>query len=312
MSDQKASSNQHIFQTFLARCKELPPLPVAVAWPMSDVALQGADEAAKAGIIKPILVGDEKLIKETAAKYKVNIDGYQIVHADNDLKAAKAAVALCFNGEAGALMKGSLHTDDLMRAAFAKEGGLRTNKRVSHVFVVDSPNYERTLFVTDAVINILPELEDKFHILQNAIDFVRRIGIEKPNVAIMSAVETVNPKIPSTIDAAILCKMADRGQITGAVVDGPLAFDTAISPRAAEIKKFTSPVNGKVDIILVPDLHSGNMVAKQAEYLGNAHLAGLVLGMKVPVMLTSRADSAESRMMSCAVAALDYYAQKKK
>jgi phosphotransacetylase len=205
-------------------------------------------------------------------------------------------------------MKGSLHTDDLMRAAMHKETGLRSNRRISHVFLMDTPAYDRTILITDAAINIVPELEDKIHIVQNAIDLAIALGIKQPKVALLSAVETVNPKIKSTLDSAALCKMADRGQITGGVLDGPLSFDTAISKKAAAIKKLVSPVTGQADILVVPDLESGNMLAKQLEYLGGAHLAGIVLGARVPAILTSRADSAATRLTSCAVAVLLHYA----
>jgi phosphate acetyltransferase len=205
-------------------------------------------------------------------------------------------------------MKGSLHTDELMRAAMHKDTGLRTNRRISHVFVMDTPAYDRTLLISDAAINITPELEDKVHIVQNAIDLAHALGIPEPKVALLSAVETVNPKIKSTLDAAALCKMADRGQITGGILDGPLAFDTAVSARAAEIKKLESNVVGQADILVVPDLESGNMLAKQLEYLGGAQMAGVVLGARVPAILTSRADSAETRLTSCAVAVLMHYA----
>jgi phosphate acetyltransferase len=207
-----------------------------------------------------------------------------------------------------AMMKGSLHTDELMKAAMHRDTGLRTARRISHVFIMDTPSYERTLLITDAAINITPELEDKVHIVQNAIDLAHALGIPEPKVALLSAIETVNPMIKSTLDAAALCKMADRGQITGGILDGPLAFDTAVSVKAAAIKKLVSPVTGQADILVVPDLESGNMLAKQLEYLGGAQLAGIVLGARVPTILTSRADSAETRLVSCAVAVLLHYA----
>jgi phosphate acetyltransferase len=215
---------------------------------------------------------------------------------------------MCRSGNALAMMKGSLHTDELMKAAMKADTGLRTNRRISHVFIMDTPAYARTLMITDAAINITPELEDKIHIVQNAIDLAHALGIAEPKVALLSAVETVNPKIKSTLDAAALCKMADRGQITGGILDGPLAFDTAVSVKAAKIKGLVSPVTGQADILVVPDLESGNMLAKQLEYLGGAQLAGIVLGARVPTILTSRADSAETRLTSCAVAVLLHYA----
>jgi phosphate acetyltransferase len=302
-------ADYHVFHKFLERCKELSAITTAVCWPLSDVALSGAVEAAAEGLIQPTLVGDEAAIKELAAKIGVDISGFPIVQANTESKAAELSVALCRNGEALAMMKGSLHTDVLMKAVMQRETGLRAGgRRISHVFVMDTPAYERTLLITDAAINIAPELEDKFYIVQNAIDLAHALGIPEPKVALLSAMETVNPKIQSTLDAAALCKMADRRQITGGILDGPLAFDTAVSVKAAEIKGLVSPVNGKADILVVPDLESGNMLAKQLEYFGGAELAGIVLGARVPIILTSRADSAETRLTSCAVAVLLHYA----
>ncbi len=299
----------HVFHQFLERCKDLPAITTTVCWPLSDVALRGAIEAAEANIIKPILVGDEAGIRALARKTGINIADYPIVDAPTENKAAQISVDMCRTGKAQAMMKGSLHTDELMRVAMARDTGLRTSKRITHVFVMDTPAYARTLLITDAAINIEPELEDKVHIVQNAIDLAHALGIPEPKVALLSAVETVNPKIASTLDAAALCKMADRNQITGGILDGPLAFDTAVSEKAAKIKGLVSPVTGKADILVVPDLESGNMLAKQLEYLGGAQLAGIVLGARVPVILTSRADSAETRLTSCAVAVLLHYAQ---
>jgi phosphotransacetylase len=247
-------------------------------------------------------------MKALAAKMGVDISAYPIIEAETESKAAEAAVAMCRAGNALALMKGSLHTDDLLKPAMQRDTGLRTARRISHVFIMDTPAYARTLLITDAAINITPELEDKVHIVQNAIDLAHALGIPEPKVALLSAIETVNPKIKSTLDAAALCKMADRGQITGGILDGPLAFDTAVSVKAAAIKKLVSPVTGQADILVVPDLESGNMLAKQLEYLGGAQLAGIVLGARVPTILTSRADSAETRLTSCAVAVLLHYA----
>ena len=223
-------------------------------------------------------------------------------------KAAEAAVVMCRADKFQALMKGSLHTDELLKPAMDRDTGLRTSRRISHVFIMDTPAYARTLLITDAAINITPELEDKVHIVQNAIDLAQALGIPEPKVALLSAIETVNPKIKSTLDAAALCKMAERGQITGGILDGPLAFDTAVSVTAAAIKNLVSPVTGQADILVVPDLESGNMLAKQLEYLGGAQMAGVVLGARVPTILTSRADSAETRLTSCAVAVLWHYA----
>jgi phosphate acetyltransferase len=278
-----------------------------VVWPLSEVALRGAVEAAHAGLIEPTLIGDAEELKALARAIGVDIGPYPILQADSEAKAAELAVVTCRSGNAQALMKGSLHTDALLKPAMARDTGLRTSRRVSHVFIMDTPAYPRTLLITDAAINITPELEDKVDIVQNAIDLAHALGIPEPKVALLSAVETVNPKIKSTLDAAALCKMADRGQITGGILDGPLAFDTAVSARAAEIKKLESPVVGKADILVVPDLESGNMLAKQLEYLGGAHMAGIVLGARVPTILTSRADSAETRLTSCAVAVLLHY-----
>ena len=300
----------HVFHKFLDRCREIPALTTAVCWPLSEVALSGALEAAEAGLIQPILVGDGAEMRRLAARIGVSVAGLPVLEAATEAAAAQASVDLCRSGKAQAMMKGSLHTDELMRVAMARDTGLRTSKRISHVFVMDTPAYDRTLLITDAAINIEPELEDKVHIVQNAIDLAHALGIPEPKVALLSAVETVNPKIASTLDAAALCKMADRKQIVGAVLDGPLAFDTAVSEKAAEIKGLKSPVAGKADILVVPDLESGNMLAKQLEYLGGAQLAGIVLGARVPVILTSRADSAATRLTSCAVAALLEQAQK--
>jgi phosphate acetyltransferase len=274
---------------------------------MSDVALRGAVEAAAEGLIEPTLIGPEDEMKALAAKIGVDISPYPVLNADSETKAAEVSVAMCRSGNAQAMMKGSLHTDELMKVAMARDTGLRTSRRITHVFVMDTPAYARTLLITDAAINIKPEFEDKIHIVQNAIDLAHALGIPEPKVALLSAVETVNPKIPSTMEAAALCKMADRGQITGGILDGPLAFDTAVSIKAAQIKHLHSPVTGQADILVVPDLESGNMLAKQLEYLGGAQLAGIVLGARVPVILTSRADSAETRLTSCAVAVLLHY-----
>jgi phosphate acetyltransferase len=301
-------ADYHVFHKFIERCKELPALSTAVVWPLSDVALRGTVEAALEGLIEPTLIGDEAAMKALAAKIGVDISTYPILHAETERQAAELGVAMCRSGNALAMMKGSLHTDELMKAAMKSDTGLRTAKRISHVFIMDTPAYARTLLITDAAINITPELEDKVHIVQNAIDLAHALGIPEPKVALLSAVETVNPKIKSTLDAAALCKMADRGQITGGILDGPLAFDTAVSMKAAAIKNLISPVSGKADILVVPDLESGNMLAKQLEYLGGAQLAGIVLGARVPTILTSRADSAETRLTSCAVAVLLHYA----
>ena len=300
-------ADYHVFHKFLERCKSLPAITTAVCWPLTDVALRGAVEAAAEGLIEPTLIGDEAEMRALAAKSGIDITPFPILNADSESKAAELCVAMCRSGNAQAMMKGSLHTDELMKVAMARDTGLRTSRRITHVFVMDTPAYPRTLLITDAAINIKPEFEDKIHIVQNAIDLAHALGIPEPKVALLSAVETVNPKIPSTMEAAALCKMADRGQITGGILDGPLAFDTAVSVNAAKIKHLVSPVTGQADILVVPDLESGNMLAKQLEYLGGAQLAGIVLGARVPVILTSRADSAETRLTSCAVAVLLHY-----
>ena len=301
-------ADYHVFRRFIERCKDLPAITTAVVWPLSDVSLQGTVEATAEGLIEPTLIGDEAAMKALAAKIGVDISAYPILDADSQSKAAELGVAMCRSGNTQAMMKGSLHTDELMKAGMSRDTGLRTARRISHVFIMDTPAYARTLLITDAAINITPELEDKIDIVQNAIDLAHALGIPEPKVALLSAIETVNPKIRSTLDAAALCKMADRGQITGGILDGPLAFDTAVSVKAAAIKKLVSPVTGQADILVVPDLESGNMMVKQLEYLGGAQLAGIVLGARVPTILTSRADSAETRLTSCAVAVLLHYA----
>jgi phosphate acetyltransferase len=271
---------------------------------LSDVSFAGAVDAAEAGIIHPIFLGPEKELAGIASSLGVPATGFEIINTHTEGEAAAKSVELCREGHAAALMKGSLHTDLLMRAVLDRDFGLRTSRRVSHVFVLEAPLHNRTLFITDAAINIYPTLEDKVDIVQNVIDLAHELGVEKPKVAILSAVETVCPRITSTLDAAALCKMADRGQITGAILDGPLAFDTAVSTEAAQVKKLESPVAGEADIFVVPDLESGNMLAKQLEYLGGARLAGIVLGASVPIILTSRADFADARVASCAIASL--------
>ncbi len=299
-----ASGALPLFESLIAECRRSEPIPVAVCWPCSGVSLAGATEAAEAGLILPLLVGSEPQIRGVAAQAGLNLAPYSVIDANSEEEAAAESARLCRTGQAKALMKGSIHTDLLMRFVVQKESGLRTSRRVSHVFIMEAPLYAHTLLITDAAVNIYPTLEEKVDIVQNAIDLAHLLGNQEPKVAILSAVETVNPKIVSTLDASALCKMADRGQITGAVLDGPLAFDTAVSEEAALVKHLKSPVAGKADIVIVPDLESGNMLAKQLEYLGGARLAGIVLGAKVPIILTSRADSAESRVASCAVACL--------
>jgi phosphate acetyltransferase len=296
------SKTPQSLQNLIELGRSLKPLSVAVCHPCSEVSLRGAVEGAQAGLISPILVGPAERITALAASIGLDISPYQLINTQHSHESAARAVALCRSGECEILMKGSLHTDEMMHEVISAETGLRTSRRVSHVYLMDVSTYPKMLLITDAAINIYPTLDDKQHIVQNAIDLAHAIGIAKPKVAILSAVETVDSKILSTIEAAALCKMADRGQITGAIVDGPLAFDTAINPEAARIKNLVSSVAGVADILVVPDLESGNMLAKQLEYLANAKAAGIVLGARVPIILTSRADSTETRLASCAVA----------
>ena len=288
----------------LDRVKGLEPIPTAVAHPCDEESLKGPVQAFQAGIIEPILVGPENKIRAVAEEFGIDLHGIRIVHAAHSHDSAALAVSLVRTGDAEALMEGSLHTDELMGEVVARANGLRTSRRISHVFIMDVPTYHRPLLITDAAINIAPTLEDKADIIRNAIELAHIIGIPEPKVAILSAVETVNPKIQSTLDAAALCKMADRGQIKGGILDGPLAFDNAVSIVAAKTKGIKSAVAGHAEILVVPDLESGNMIAKQLEYLANALTAGIVLGTKVPIVLTSRADTAETRTASCVIAAL--------
>jgi len=290
-----------VLRALLARCAGLPPVRTAVVHPCDPESLRGALLAAEHGLIAPILVGPEAKIRNAAEAGGLDIAALPLVPAPHSHAAAEAAVALVAQGRAEALMKGSLHTDELMAAALAREAGLRTERRVSHCFVLDAPLYPRPLLITDAAINIQPGLEEKADIARNAIALARAIGIDLPKVAILSAVETVTPKIPSTVEAAALCKMAERGQIVGGVLDGPLAFDNAVSPAAAKAKGIVSAVAGEADVLLCPDLESGNMLAKQLSYLGGAESAGIVLGLRVPLALTSRADDATSRLASAAL-----------
>jgi len=299
------------YEQVLARCKNLEPVPTAVAHPCEQTALAGAMEAAEHGLIVPILVGPAGKIADVAKQHGIDLTRTRIVDAPHSHASAAKAVELVRVGEAEILMKGSLHSDELLGAVVAKETGLRTGRRVSHVFIMDVPTYHKVLVVTDAAINIAPSLEEKADICQNAIDLALSLGATEPKVAILAAVETVTSKMPSTIDAAALCKMADRGQITGGVLDGPLAFDNAISKDAARIKGIRSAVAGDPDILLVPDLEAGNMLAKQLTFLANADSAGLVLGARVPIILTSRADSVRSRIASCAVAVLVAHARRR-
>jgi phosphate acetyltransferase len=298
------------YEKLISLAKEVPPASTVVVHPCDESSLRGPCEAAELGIIKPILVGPSAKITAVAKQYGIDAARYEIVDVPHSEAAAEKGVELIHEGKGELLMKGSLHTDELMRAVTSGTKGLRTARRISHVFIMDVPTHSDTLFITDAAINIFPDLEAKRDIVQNAIDLFTQIGLGTPRVGILSAVETVTPKIPSTIDAAALCKMADRGQITGGVLDGPLAFDNAISPQAAEIKGIKSPVAGRAQILVVPDLEAGNMLAKNLTFLSNADAAGIVLGARVPVILTSRADSVRSRMASCGVAVLYAHARR--
>jgi phosphate acetyltransferase len=298
------------YDKLISLAKEVPPASTVVVHPCDETSLRGPCEAAELGIITPILVGPAEKITAVAKQHGIDISRYQLVDAPHSEAAAAKAVQLIHEGKGELLMKGSLHTDELMRAVTSGTTGLRTARRISHVFIMDVPTYSDTLFITDAAINIFPDLEAKRDIVQNAIDLFTQIGLGTPRVGILSAVETVTPKIPSTIDAAALCKMADRGQITGGILDGPLAFDNAISPRAAEIKGIKSAVAGHAQILVVPDLEAGNMLAKNLTFLSNADAAGIVLGARVPIVLTSRADSVRSRMASCGVAVLYAHARR--
>lgn len=300
------------YQHLLSRTRGLEPIPTAVAHPCDRESLKGPVMAFQEGIIEPILVGPEAKIRSVAEENGLDLSGIRIVNAKHSHDSAAIAVSLVRNGDAEALMKGSLHTDELMGEVVSRANGLRTSRRISHVFLMDVPTYHRPLLITDAAINIAPTLEEKVDIIQNAIDLAHVIGLAEPKVAILSAVETVNPKIQSTLDAAALCKMADRGQIKGGLLDGPLAFDNAVSIVAAKTKGIKSAVAGHAEILVVPDLESGNMVAKQLEYLANALTAGIVLGAKVPIVLTSRADTAETRTASCVIAALLAHANRTK
>ena len=292
------------YEPLLAHAATVGPTATAVAHPCDTASLTAVVEAARAGLIAPILVGPAARIRSVAATAGLDISPYPLEDAPNSHGSAAKAVDIVRQGQAHLLMKGSLHTDELMAEVVRRDTGLRTERRVSHVFAMDVPTYHKPLLLTDAAVNIAPTLDDKRDIVQNAVDLARTLGMQEPKVAILSAVETVTTKIPSTIDAAALCKMTERGQIVGAILDGPLAFDNAISAQAARTKGITSPVAGDADILIVPDLEAGNMLAKNLTFLSQADAAGIVLGARVPIILTSRADSQRTRMASCAVAAL--------
>jgi phosphate acetyltransferase len=292
------------YRQLVAAAQSLPPVPTAVAHPCDGVSLEAVVEAARMGLIAPTLVGPPARLAAAAAAAGLDISGLPQLASEHSHDSAAKAVELVRQGKAEALMKGSLHTDELMGAVVSREAGIRTARRISHCFVMDVPGHRDALIITDAAVNIAPSLEDKVDIVQNAIDLARALGAPEVRVAILSAMETVTPKVPSTIEAAALCKMAERGQITGAVLDGPLALDNAISPAAAEIKRIASPVAGRANVLVVPDLEAGNMLAKSLSFLANADAAGIVLGARVPIILTSRADSVITRLASCAVASL--------
>jgi phosphate acetyltransferase len=304
------TSSPDKYSVLLARCGGLAPVPTAVAHPCDVSSLTGALDAANLGLIVPILVGPEAKIRAVAEEADLRLDGITIIDAPHSHASAEFAVRAVREGQAELLMKGSLHSDELLHEVAIGANGLRTERRLSHVFAMDVPSYHKPLFITDAAVNIFPKLADKADIVRNAIDLVQSLGVGTPKVAILGAVETVSEKMPSTIDAAALCKMADRGQITGGLLDGPLAFDNAISAEAARIKGITSPVAGDPDILLVPDLEAGNMLAKQLTFLAGAEAAGIVLGARVPIILTSRADSVRSRIGSCAIAVLLAHARR--
>ncbi len=292
------------YQRLLEAARGLPPVATAVAHPCDEVSLEGVAQAAALGLIAPILVAPPARIGDVARAAGLDISGFALVQSAHSHDSAAKAVALVREGKAEALMKGSLHTDELMAAVVARDTGIRTARRISHCFVMDVPGHNEPLIVTDAAVNIAPDLADKVDIVQNAIDLGRALQFREVRVAILSAMETVNPKVPSTIEAAALCKMADRGQITGGILDGPLALDNAISAEAAAIKHIVSPVAGRANVLVVPDLEAGNMLAKSLSFLAGADAAGIVLGARVPIILTSRADSVTARLASCAVASL--------
>jgi phosphate acetyltransferase len=292
------------YQRLVESAQRLPPVTTAVAHPCDDVSLESAVEAARLNLIVPILVGPARRIRDVAARAEINIDSLEIVDSAHSHDSAATAVGLVRSGRAEALMKGSLHTDELMAAVVSRDAGIRTARRISHCFIMDVPGHPNALIITDAAVNIAPTLEDKVDIVQNAIDLAHAMEVPEVRVAILSAMETVNPKVLSTVEAAALCKMADRGQITGALLDGPLALDNAISPEAAAVKHIVSPVAGHANVLVVPDLEAGNMLAKSLSFLAGADAAGIVLGARVPIILTSRADALLTRLASCAVAVL--------
>jgi phosphate acetyltransferase len=312
MNDTVPHGPHERYDRLISYARTLPPVTVAVAHPCDEISLGAVIEAAQLGLIVPILVGPRARVTCVAAEHKLDISAFELVDSAHSHDSAAKAVELVRAGRAEALMKGSLHTDELMGAAVARETGIRTARRISHCFVMDVPGHDTPLIITDAAVNIAPTLEDKVDIVQNAIDLAHAMNFAEVRVAILSAMETVNPKVPSTIEAAALCKMAQRGQITGAELDGPLALDNAIDPQAAEIKHIVSPVAGRANILVVPDLEAGNMLAKSLSFLAGADAAGIVLGARVPIILTSRADTVIARLASCAVAQLVAHARRTK
>jgi phosphate acetyltransferase len=305
MPDAAASPGQHDkYDRLIAVAEKHPPMATAVVHPCDEVSLESAVEAARLGLLRPILVGPPARVLDVASRASLDIGSFDLVESKHSHDSAAKAVELVRAGRAEGLMKGSLHTDEVMGAVVARDSGIRTARRISHCFVMDVPGHDQALIISDAAVNIAPTLEEKVDIVQNAIDLAHALGIAEPRVAILSAMETVNPRVASTIEAAALCKMADRGQITGAVLDGPLALDNAISVDAAAIKKIVSPVAGKANVLIVPDLEAGNMLAKSLSFLAGADAAGIVLGARVPIILTSRADSLLTRLASCAVGVL--------
>ena len=299
----RSSAHEKYDQLIAVACKHRP-MATAVVHPCSEVALESAVEAAKLGLMQPILVGPTARILDVASKASLDITPFELVGSQHSHDSAAKAVELVRTGRADALMKGSLHTDELIAAVVARDTGIRTARRISHCFVMDVPGHDQALIISDAAINIAPTLEEKVDIVQNAIDLARALGMPEIRVALLSAMETVNPRVPSTVEAAALCKMADRGQITGAVLDGPLALDNAINLEAAAIKQIVSPVAGRANVLIVPDLEAGNMLAKSLTFLAGADAAGIVLGARVPIILTSRAEALQTRLASCAVAVL--------
>ena len=311
MVDESRPVGGEKYRRLIAAAQNATRIKVAVAHPCDDVSLRGAIEAHKLGLIEPILVAPPERVRSAAKEAGLDISGFELVESAHSHDLAAKAVGLVTAGRVEALMKGSLHTDELMGAVVAREGGIRTERRISHCFIMDVPGHEQPLIITDAAVNIAPDLDAKVDIIQNAIDLAHAMGAPEVRVAILSAMETVTAKVPSTIEAAALCKMADRGQITGALLDGPLALDNAISPEAAAIKKIVSPVAGRANVLVVPDLEAGNMLAKSLSFLAGADAAGIVLGARVPIILTSRADSLLSRLASCAVAVMVAAARRK-